>query len=143
MKGFLLDENLPSRLQSSPTLPVIAFSQVSRHPSDSDLWHYARRHELVIVSKDADFSDSCMLWPMPRANRYFVPGKCYHLTHRCHDRRFLLKFALDRDRYRQMVWQSLKCFAVEVLSDCLTSNHTHVKEECLAESLEAKNGIRN
>ena len=30
MKGFLLDENLPSRLQCSPTLPVIAFSQVSR-----------------------------------------------------------------------------------------------------------------
>ncbi|MFO1498704.1 MAG: hypothetical protein U1G07_09975 [Verrucomicrobiota bacterium] len=31
---------------------------------------------------------------MPRANRYFVPGKLYHLTHRCHNRRFLFKFAL-------------------------------------------------
>ena len=37
MKGFLLDENLPSRLQCSPSLPVIASSQVSRHPNDSDL----------------------------------------------------------------------------------------------------------
>ena len=65
MKGFLLDENLPSRLQCSPSLPVIAFSQVSRHPSDSDLWHYALRHELVIVSKDADFSDRIILQSPP------------------------------------------------------------------------------
>jgi hypothetical protein len=34
MKGFLLDENLPSCLQCSPGLPVISFSKVSRHPSD-------------------------------------------------------------------------------------------------------------
>jgi predicted ATPase with chaperone activity len=24
---------------------------------------------------------------VPRAHGYFVPGKLYHLTHRCHDRR--------------------------------------------------------
>ncbi|MFO1500654.1 MAG: hypothetical protein U1G07_20100 [Verrucomicrobiota bacterium] len=30
---------------------------------------------------------------MPSANRYFVPDKLYHLTHRCHNRRFLFKFA--------------------------------------------------
>ena len=65
MKGFLLDENLPSRLQCSPSLPITAFSQVSRHPSDSDLWHHARQHELVIVSKDADFSDRIILQSPP------------------------------------------------------------------------------
>ena len=65
MKGFLRDENLPSRLQCSPSLPVIASSQVSRHPSDSDLWHHARRHELVIVSKDADFSERIILQSPP------------------------------------------------------------------------------
>ena len=57
MKGFLLDENLPSRLQFSPGLPVIPFSKLGEHPHDSHIWVYARRHELVIVSKDADFSD--------------------------------------------------------------------------------------
>ena len=62
---------------------------------------------------------------MSRANRYFLPGKLYHLTHRCHDRQFLLKFAQDRNRYRKMVWESLRSFAVEVFSYCLTSNHTH------------------
>ena len=62
---------------------------------------------------------------MPRASRYFVPGKCYHLTHRCHDRAFLFKFDRDRNRYRQMLWQSLRQFPVEVWSYCLTSNQAH------------------
>ena len=33
MKGFLLDENLPSRLQCSPSLPVIAFSKSAGIPA--------------------------------------------------------------------------------------------------------------
>ena len=37
---------------------------------------------------------------MPRANRHMLPGYCYHLTHRCHNRDFLLKFAKDRDTYK-------------------------------------------
>ena len=57
MKGFLFDENLPARLRFSPSLPALSFSTVEAHPSDSQLWEYARHHELVIVSKDADFSD--------------------------------------------------------------------------------------
>jgi putative transposase len=63
---------------------------------------------------------------MPRANRYFVPGKFYHLTHRCHNRQFLFKFARDRDQYRQLLWRSVRQFAVRVFAYCLTSNHTHV-----------------
>jgi predicted nuclease of predicted toxin-antitoxin system len=65
MKGFLLDENLPSCLQCSPGLPVVPFSQAGRHPSDSDLWHFAKQHELVIVSKDADFSDRIIMQSPP------------------------------------------------------------------------------
>jgi len=63
---------------------------------------------------------------MPRANRYFVPGKLYHLTHRCHDREFLFKFARDRNQYRQLLWSTVRAFPVRVLAYCLTSNHTHV-----------------
>jgi len=37
---------------------------------------------------------------MPRANRHFIPGYIWHLTHRCHKGEFLLK--LSRDRYRQV-----------------------------------------
>jgi REP element-mobilizing transposase RayT len=39
---------------------------------------------------------------MPRANRYIVPGRTYHLTHRCHNGAFLLKF--ERDRERDAKW---------------------------------------
>ena len=62
---------------------------------------------------------------MPRANRYFVPEKLYHLTHRCHDRQFLFKFARERDRYRHLAWSSLKAFPISVFAYCVTSNHTH------------------
>ncbi len=27
---------------------------------------------------------------MPRANRHFLPGQIWHLTHRCHEKAFLL-----------------------------------------------------
>jgi predicted nuclease of predicted toxin-antitoxin system len=57
MKGFLFDENLPARLRFSPRHPIIPISKVGRHPSDSKIWEYARKHDLVTVSKDADFSD--------------------------------------------------------------------------------------
>ena len=63
---------------------------------------------------------------MPRANRYFVPATTYHLTHRCHDRKFLLRFAVDRDTYRQVLWETKPRGAVWVLAYCLTSNHMHL-----------------
>ncbi len=34
---------------------------------------------------------------MPRANRYFSPSFLWHITHRCHKKEFLLKFARDRE----------------------------------------------
>lgn len=57
MKGFLFDENLPARLRFSPKLPIVSGSSVGKNPTDSQVWEFARRRELVIVSKDADFSD--------------------------------------------------------------------------------------
>jgi hypothetical protein len=35
---------------------------------------------------------------MPRANRYFLLGLVWHITHRCHRKAFLLKFARDREQ---------------------------------------------
>ena len=57
MKGFLLDENLPARLRFKPKLPVFPAAKAGKTPSDTQIWDYARRHDLVIVSKDADFSE--------------------------------------------------------------------------------------
>jgi predicted nuclease of predicted toxin-antitoxin system len=57
MKGFILDENLPARLLFLPSLPVVPLATLGVSPTDSQLWEFARKEQLVIVSKDADFSD--------------------------------------------------------------------------------------
>ena len=67
MKGWLFDENLPVQLRFSPKLPIVPASKVGRNPSDSQIWKFARSHDLVIVSKDADFSDRIITQsPPPR-----------------------------------------------------------------------------
>ena len=43
-----------------------------------------------------------------RANRLRVAGGVFHLTHRCHNRAFLLKFARDRDAYRSGICGKVK-----------------------------------
>lgn len=63
---------------------------------------------------------------MPKARRYFEEGHCYHLTHRCHDREFLLRFAKDRDAYRGMLRECSRTYGVPVLGYCVTSNHVHL-----------------
>jgi len=63
---------------------------------------------------------------MPRANRYLVPGYICHVTHRCHNRSYLFKFARDREEYRKRLRQSLPCYGVELLTYTITSNHTHL-----------------
>jgi hypothetical protein len=42
---------------------------------------------------------------MPRANRYFIPGYVWHITHRCHKREFLLKFGRDQRRWLQWLFE--------------------------------------
>jgi predicted nuclease of predicted toxin-antitoxin system len=67
MKGFLFDENLPGRVRFTPKFPIIPASKAGRTPSDSQLWEYARKHDLAIVTKDADFSDRIIVQtPPPR-----------------------------------------------------------------------------
>lgn len=63
---------------------------------------------------------------MPNASRYLEPGYTYHLTHRCHDRRFLLKFSKDRDDYRAWLREGARRYHVAVYNYCVTSNHVHV-----------------
>jgi putative transposase len=63
---------------------------------------------------------------MPRANRYFLPGHVWHVTHRCHQRKFLLKFARNRRRYLDWVFEAKKRFGLCVLDYIVTSNHVHL-----------------
>jgi putative transposase len=63
---------------------------------------------------------------MPRANRFYLPGAVWHITHRCHDRKFLLKFEHDRLRWKHWLFQAKKRYGLSVLNYIATSNHVHI-----------------
>ena len=63
---------------------------------------------------------------MPRANRYILPGHTYHLTHRCHNRSFLFRFARDRTEYQRRLRSAVKEYKISLLTYCITRNHTHL-----------------
>ena len=63
---------------------------------------------------------------MPRAYRYFLPGYVYHITHRCHNCAFLLRFAKDRDAYQEWLRKGALRYKVSILGYCITCNHVHL-----------------
>jgi len=63
---------------------------------------------------------------MARANRYYIPGLIWHITHRCHKKEFLLKFARDRQRWLRWLFESKKRFGTRILNYTVTSNHIHL-----------------
>jgi putative transposase len=63
---------------------------------------------------------------MPRANRIYCRGFVWHLTHRCHKKSFLLKFARDRRRWRQLLFEARRRYGLCVLNYIATSNHIHL-----------------
>ena len=65
MKGFLFDENLPAKIQFTPSFPVINVSILGKSPSDTQIWEYAKQNGLAIVTKDVDFSDRLMVDSSP------------------------------------------------------------------------------
>jgi len=67
MNGFLFDENLPAMSGLVTKLPVLHATSLGERMSDSALWEHARQHDLIIVTKDADFSQRIILAvPPPR-----------------------------------------------------------------------------
>lgn len=63
---------------------------------------------------------------MPRASRHSVAGQVFHLTHRCHKRQWLLKFAKDRHRWIYWLYQARRRYGLVVLTYVVTSNHIHL-----------------
>jgi len=78
---------------------------------------------------------------MPRANRFYVPGGVWHITHRCHNREFLLKFERDRLRWKYWLFQAVKRYGLCVLNYIVTSNHIHLlvrdtKQQTISRSMQ-------
>lgn len=63
---------------------------------------------------------------MPRRRRGLMDHCCYHVTHRCHERKFLFKFARDRQTYTELLREMLRRFKVDLLNYTITSNHVHL-----------------
>ncbi len=63
---------------------------------------------------------------MPRANRHHIPGQVWHITHRCHKKEFLLKFARDRKRWIHWLFEAKKRYGLDILNYTVTSNHIHL-----------------
>jgi putative transposase len=51
---------------------------------------------------------------------------CYHITHRCQERRFLFKFEIDRLNYINRLREMSIKFKVDILDYIVTSNHIHL-----------------
>lgn len=75
---------------------------------------------------------------MPRANRHFLPGQFWHITHRCHEGAFLLKFARDRRAWLRWLFEAKKRFGLCVLDYVVTSNHIHLLVKDAGESAIAR-----
>lgn len=78
---------------------------------------------------------------MPRANRFYLPGYAWHITHRCHKREFLLKFDKDKRRWIHWLFEAKKRYGLCVLDYMVTSNHIHLlvyekKANTIANSLQ-------
>jgi putative transposase len=78
---------------------------------------------------------------MPRANRHFLPGQVWHITHGCHEKAFLLKFSRDRRRYLRWLFEAKMRFGLCVLNYVVTSNHVHLlvkdtEEKAIAKSIQ-------
>ena len=65
VKGFLFDENLPRQITFRPYLPVTHVEALGKSPNDNAVWQHALDEELVIVTKDADFSDRILFTNPP------------------------------------------------------------------------------
>lgn len=63
---------------------------------------------------------------MPRAKRAFYPGLIWHVTHRCHKKEYLLRFAKDRRRWRHWLYVACRRHKLSVLNYIATSNHVHL-----------------
>jgi len=82
---------------------------------------------------------------MPRANRFYIPGGVWHITHRCHNKSFLLKFERDRLRWKYWLFQARKRYGLCVLNYIATSNHIHllvqdVKKNAISKSMQLISG---
>ncbi len=67
MPNYLIDANLPYYFSIWSGQKFLHVNDINDAMPDSEIWEYAKQHDLTIVTKDADFSDRILLsQPPPR-----------------------------------------------------------------------------
>lgn len=64
---YLIDVNLPYYFSTWNSSDFVHVADLNDEWTDEDIWEYALKHHLTIVSKDSDFSEKILLQtPPPR-----------------------------------------------------------------------------
>ena len=63
MRGILVDENLPKTLILG--IECTHATELGRQKTDTELWGYVKKNDLVILTKDTDFLDRILLLGSP------------------------------------------------------------------------------
>ena len=63
---------------------------------------------------------------MKRGRLKIAERRCYHVTHRCQERKFFLYFDIDRKKYVDRLREAKDRFPVDILDYMITSNHVHL-----------------
>jgi len=63
---------------------------------------------------------------MPRVKNYYIPDYVWHITHRCYEKEFLLRYARDRRRWTEGLFEARKRYGLQILNYIVTSNHIHL-----------------
>jgi putative transposase len=71
-------------------------------------------------------SEIRLLNAMTRAKIFLSPGFIWHITDRCHNQDFLLKFKRDRKNWTLWLFKAKKKYGIVILNYIVTSNHIHL-----------------
>lgn len=82
---------------------------------------------------------------MPRANRNYIPRQVWHITHRCHNRKYLFNSRDTRKRWLYWLSHASQKYGLEVLNYTITNNHIHLlatesEEGCISSSMQLIEG---
>ena len=61
MSRYLIDVNLPRRFSVWASEEYEHVANINDELKDSEIWEYAKENNLIIVTKDTDFSDMVMM----------------------------------------------------------------------------------
>ena len=78
---------------------------------------------------------------MPRANRSFIPGHIWHVTHRAHKQEFLLRFRKDKRCWTRWAIEAKRRYGLAILNFMITSNHVHLLVMALASTARSAKGV--